>query len=394
MTAMIDETRKYEACGIIKRLPHHKFLKLYLEEQSCKGCFVKDLYAGDVYFLEGAVLFACGGLNGMFGDLATGSRSNTGEAAATAFYQGVEMGNLEFIQFHPTTFAIPGKRCLVSEAARGEGGRLFVRRNGVPWYFLEEKYPRLGNLMPRDIVAREMSAVCKREDCESQVYLDMTEISQTVWKQKLSDLREECRHYLHKDPIKEPVPVEPGIHYFMGGILVDRNHRTNIRNVYAAGECACQYHGANRLGGNSLLGAIYGGKTAAQSVSEELQRWKEVAYTPLFSLKSEDEDMREVRRYLKEGLGLVRSGVEMEQAIRKLKDLLGGEQSGEIQRKRLLLGLAMLRAAYERKESRGAHFRSDYPEEEEACRKTTVAVYDGYEIRMRNWCRDAPYAEE
>lgn len=269
MTAMIDETRKYEACGIIKRLPHHKFLKLYLEEQSCKGCFVKELYAGDVCFLEGAVLFACGGLNGMFGDLATGSRSNTGEAAATAFYQGVEMGNLEFIQFHPTTFAIPGKRCLVSEAAR------------------------------------EMSAVCKREGCESQVYLDMTEISQTVWKQKLSDLREECRHYLHKDPIKEPVPVEPGIHYFMGGILVDRNHRTNIRNVYAAGECACQYHGANRLGGNSLLGAIYGGKTAAQSVSEELQRWKEVAYTPLFSLKSEDEDMREVRRYLKEGLGLV-----------------------------------------------------------------------------------------
>lgn len=155
MTALIDETRKYESCGMIKRLFHHKFLELYL---------------------EGPVLLACGGLNGLFRNLTTGSRSNTGEAAAAVFCQGAEMVNLEFIQFHPTTFPICGKRCLVSEASRGEGGRLFIRKNGRPWYFLEEKYPEFGNLMPRDIVAREMSMVCKRMDCEHQVYLDMTKM--------------------------------------------------------------------------------------------------------------------------------------------------------------------------------------------------------------------------
>lgn len=175
MTALIDETRKYESCGMIKRLFHHKFLELYLEGD-CRGCFVRDTYTENVCFLEGPVLLACGGLNGLFRNLTTGSRSNTGEAAAAVFCQGAEMVNLEFIQFHPTTFPICGKRCLVSEASRGEGGRLFIRKNGRPWYFLEEKYPEFGNLMPRDIVAREMSMVCKRMDCEHQVYLDMTKM--------------------------------------------------------------------------------------------------------------------------------------------------------------------------------------------------------------------------
>ena len=236
-------------------------------------------------------------------------------------------------------------------------------------------------------MAREMYLVCKRMDCEPQVYLDMTGITQAVWEQTLSELREECRHYLRKDPARKPIPIEPGIHYFMGGILVDQNHRTNIQDVYAAGECACQYHGANRLGGNSMLGAIYGGKIAAQSALEDLEHWKEIKHMPLWISKGETEDrnvgdMPEISSYLGEGLGLVRSEEGLKQAMKKLEKLLPCVQSNEAQKKRLLLGLAMLRSAYERKESRGAHFRCDYPKSEEEYRKTTVAFFDGCEIRI------------
>ena len=154
---------------------------------------------------------------------------------------------------------------LISEAARGEGGRLFALRNNQPWYFMEEKYPELGNLMPRDITAREIWKVSHG----SEVFLDMTEISKEVISNKLSGLADDCMTYLHKDIRKEPVPVLPGIHYFMGGILVDEQHRTSIQNLYAAGECCAQYHGANRLGGNSLLGALYGGRVAAKSACEQ-----------------------------------------------------------------------------------------------------------------------------
>lgn len=165
------------------------------------------------------------------------------------------------IQYHPTTAECGGKRILISEAARGEGGRLFALKNGQPWYFMEEKYPELGNLMPRDITAREIWKVSR----ESEVFLDMTGIPKDVISNKLTGLADDCMTYLNKDIQKEPIPVLPGIHYFMGGIYVDEHHRTVFQNLYAAGECCAQYHGANRLGGNSLLGAVYGGRIAADS---------------------------------------------------------------------------------------------------------------------------------
>lgn len=168
----------------------------------------------------------------------------------------------------------------------------------------------------------------------------------------------------------------------MGGILVDKEHRTNIGNVYAAGECACQYHGANRLGGNSMLGAIYGGKVAAHSASESLLHWKKMKDTPQCHSEDEYEDMREISRYLLEGLGLVRSEIEIDRAIRKLERLQEVIRSNGMQGKRLLLGSAMLRSAYERKESRGAHFRCDHPKRKETYRKTTVASLDGYKLKI------------
>ena len=191
---------------------------------------------------------ATGGMNGLFEEMTTGSMLNTSDAAAIALERGVELANLEFIQYHPTTIAIQGKRMLISEAARGEGGRLYVKRRGYKWYFMEEKYPELKNLMPRDVVSAEMVKVTSRAECDDQVFLDMTEIPEMIWNTRLSDLREQCINYLNIDPVSQPVPVSPGIHYFMGGVRVDEEHRTSLANCYAAGECACQYHGANRLG--------------------------------------------------------------------------------------------------------------------------------------------------
>lgn len=273
MTALIDELRRWEAADIVERLPHHVFEHLLIQGEICEGCVVRDRYTDEKIPLIGSVILACGGLSGLFKGHSTGTKGNDGSIAATVFYEGVELGNLEFIQFHPTAIRIPGKMLLISEAARSEGGRLYIERNGKPWYFLEERYGKEGNLVARDIAARNVWEVSNRTDCKPPVYLDMTGIKKEIWEEQLTDLKEECEHYLNKNPEKNPIPVEPAIHYFMGGILVDQDHRTNKNGLYAAGECACQYHGANRLGGNSLLGAFYGGQIAAKTALNELEEF-------------------------------------------------------------------------------------------------------------------------
>jgi succinate dehydrogenase / fumarate reductase flavoprotein subunit len=379
MTALIDETRKYESRGLVERLPHHAFVELSLYRKKCTGCFIRDKYTDEILFLSGAVILASGGLNGMFGGNTTGTTQNTGEVTAAVFKQGVKLGNLEFIQYHPTTFSIQGKRCLMSEAARSEGGRLFVLRNGIPWYFLEDKYPEYGNLMPRDIVSREMVAVCGRDDCGSQVYLDMTNLPNSVWDTKLPDLKEECVRYLHRDPAKEPIPVDPGIHYFMGGILVDASHRTNVQNVYAAGECSCQYHGANRLGGNSMLGAIYGGITAVKSsIADYDQVSLNYHDSPVCHYSAEtttDCYMEKLANCLTKGLGIVRTERKLLQSIEEIGALQKAKDIPDIMRDKMLLGVAMLKSALFRKESRGSHYREDYPHTNNIYQKTSMAYY-------------------
>jgi succinate dehydrogenase / fumarate reductase flavoprotein subunit len=274
---------------------------------------------------------------------------------------------------------------LVSEAARGEGGRLYVIKDGRPWYFMEELYPEFGNLATRDVVAREMFNVVQMPECENQVYLDMTGLSTDIWNNKLSDLRKEITHYLAIDPAEEPVPVTPGIHYFMGGILVDERHRTNLKGLYAAGECACQYHGANRLGGNSMLGAVYGGRVAAQSAMEAMENTsachtgsssapgadKVSASAQKNALKKSD---KKLHPELLRALGIIRDEVTLQEVI----DEFESEQKDE----RISFALAMLYSARERKESRGAHYRKDYPKQSEEYRKTTVAEYIDGKIKI------------
>ena len=407
MTALIDEARKYEARGLIERYPHHEFEKLMLaehEEQAgdertdaskiCRGLFVIDLYSGKRMFMPGAVIFAAGGINGLFPGRTTGTSANSGTAAARLFSQGVRFSNLEMIQYHPTTIGIAGKRCLISEAARGEGGRLCVRKGGKLFYFMEEKYPELGNLMPRDVVSREIWFVTHDPECEPQVYLDMRKAEPEVWKTRLPDLREEILHYKGIDLRKEMLPVEPGIHYFMGGIDVDRMHRTNISGLFAAGECCSQYHGANRLGGNSTLGAVFGGRTAAESAAAQM---KEKPYEACFSCnKNQAEAGEEVAAAVSENpaeaealgsilydaLGIVRNGTSMTEADECLERIARETELKETDRMRLVLGRAILGSAILRRESRGAHYREDYPVKLEAYQGMTCAVYEDGEVRI------------
>ena len=384
VTALIDEVRKYEVKGLITRYPRHRFVQLVLDNGTCKGVQIADRFTGEPTVLPGSVIIACGGMAGLFDGMTTGSTHNTSDAVATLFSQGVELSNLEFVQYHPTTIGISGKRLLISEAARGEGGRLFVRRNGEPWYFMEEKYPELKNLMPRDVVSAEMVAVTARDDCETQVYLDMTGIDKKVWKSRLSDLRDQCIHYIAVDPIKDPIPVSPGIHYFMGGIRVDEKHRTNIDDLYAAGECACQYHGANRLGGNSLLGAIYGGRVAAQSAMEKADDEHIKAEVP-YQTKTDHYDVspslaERISAVLYRSLPIMRNEADMAAAQQELNAMLTPDLN-VAEKRRLYLALAMVRSAINRKESRGAHKRTDYPERDDTnYRKQSVVSFNDGQI--------------
>lgn len=456
MHALIDEVRKYEVLGLVERYPHHLFEDLVirevileqaqsrnpehvqqvqsriserpesarrgeLKEKVCCGLLIRDVYTGEEMRFAGPVLMACGGMNGLFPSRTTGTLINSGNAAARLFARGVRFSNLEMIQYHPTTLAIAGKRLLISEAARGEGGRLFVRRSGEPWYFMEEKYPEFGNLMPRDVVSREMYFVTHESDCDPQVYLDMRGISKEIFQKRLSDLRAELLHYGKPDPEKEPIPVEQGIHYFMGGIDVDVFHQTNLRFLYAAGECCSQYHGANRLGGNSMLGALYGGQVAAETILKEgessfqyvpeavafLHAHEESASRPTEYAAEDDASSTdpEGSRYeeetpkitakmaslLYESLGIIREEKSMRRALEGLSLLLQEEGLTETDRNRIMLGEAILRSALFRKESRGAHFRSDFPDRDELfCGLVTAIKKEGkIEIDIRKKREDS-----
>ena len=377
MSALIDEVRKYEAAGFVERQNHHEALEPVIRDGVCGGVLVRDSFTGEVSFLKGAVIAATGGLNGLFEGLTTGSTANSGDFTAACFACGTKLSNLEMIQYHPTTVAIPGKRLLISEAARGEGGRLFVERDGKAWYFMETIFPESGNLAPRDAISRTMTLVAGKDGCDDIIYLDMTGLSQEIWDTKLSDMRDEIKEYLNTDPFKRPVPVSPGIHFFMGGLLTDINHRTNIKNLYAAGECACQYHGANRLGGNSMLAAIYGGRVAAESLIKDSPVSAEVesGLSRPEAYEVRNDFAYNLSEILKEGLGIIRSGDVMEEAVRKLRRLR--EDSNPKELKKIQLAEAMLLSALERKESRGAHIRKDYPGRDDMNFKKTTTAYLG-----------------
>lgn len=400
MHTLTREVLRWEAEGLIKRMMGWRFLRLVKKGESACGVILYNEEGSELRYVPAAgVIIAAGGMNGLFGN-ATGSVLNTGAVEASLFADGVPFANGEFIQYHPTTVHLHGKNMLITEAVRGEGGRLYVLKEGKPYYFMEVKYPQLGNLMPRDVVAREEWSWMKEG---YQVYLDMSFLGQDVYENKLQSVISDCLRFLVLDPRKEPIPVEPGIHYFMGGLYVDRGHRTKVSHLYAAGESACQYHGANRLGGNSLLGAMYGGRTAAETAALEgaapegtcPSEWTTLDfYRPKNAPPMHvGERTQALRKILRSSLGIERNEKDMNEALSALQLLRQETVEGHWDEEapldvnalfsaRCRLGEALLRSALGRKESRGAHLRSDYPGEREEYRKTTVAVFDGKEIHV------------
>ena len=254
--ALDEQVRRWETAGLVTKYENWEFLNAIIDDEGvCRGIAAQDLRSMEIKsFKAEAVILASGGPGIIFGKT-TNSVINTGTAASAVYQQGVHYANGEFIQIHPT--AIPGddKLRLMSESARGEGGRIWTYKDGKPWYFLEEKYPAYGNLVPRDIATREIFSVCVDMGLgingENMVYLDLSHKDPKELDVKLGGIIEIYEKFMGDDPRKIPMKIFPAVHYSMGGMWVDYNQMTNIPGLFAAGECEYQYHGANRLGANS-----------------------------------------------------------------------------------------------------------------------------------------------
>src|SRR5689334_3130046 len=263
--ALDEQVRREEAAGMVRKFENWEFLSAILDDAgTCRGIVAQDMKSMAIRaFPADAVILATGGPGLIFG-LSTNSMINTGTAAGAVYQQGAWYANGEFIQVHPT--AIPGedKLRLMSESIRGEGGRVWTYKDGKPWYFLEEMYPAYGNLVPRDIATRAIFDVCVRQklgvDGKNQVYLDISHLDPHMLEVKLGGVIDIYRKFVGDDPTKVPMRIFPGVHYSMGGLYTDQHtEMTNIPGLFATGEVDYQYHGANRLGANSLLSCIHGG---------------------------------------------------------------------------------------------------------------------------------------
>jgi len=288
--ALDEQVRRYEAEGLVRKFEYWEFLGAIKDEQEvCRGIVALDVRTMNIEaFPADAVMLATGGPGIVYGR-STNSLINTGTAAARTYQDGAIYANAEFVQVHPT--AIPGqdKHRLMSESARGEGGRVWVpRKKGdtretkdIPeserWYFLEERYPKYRNLVPRDVATREIFSVCRDDgmglDGGDAVYLDVSHIPAATLDKKLGGIMEIYEKFQGVDPRHHPMKIFPAVHYSMGGLWVDyeadakgdlikdspRQQMTNIQGLYASGECDYAYHGANRLGANSLVSCIYAG---------------------------------------------------------------------------------------------------------------------------------------
>jgi succinate dehydrogenase / fumarate reductase flavoprotein subunit len=470
-----EQCRRWETEGRIRKYEFWDFLAPVLDESGrCVGIVAQDMRTMQIRAFRGdAVIMATGG-NGLIFGQSTMSVICTGSATARCYAAGAKLGNPEFVQVHPT--AIPGEdKCrLMSESARGEGGRIWVPRkkgdtrhpNDIPErerdYFLERLYPKYKNIVPRDIATREIFYICEQGygiggGTNQMVYLDLTEqstgIKYEVFKKRLGGILEIYEKFVGVDPLLEPMRIYPAIHYSMGGLWVDyardeapvercgcmhggggmkkgdpRNQSTNIPGLYAAGEADYQYHGANRLGANSLLSCIFAGLFMGPSVKNYIESQKiraidapaslfeagverEHARTARLAAAAGDQNPyalhKELGKSMSDNCTIIRINTRMKQTLSLIADLkeryqtrLGMPDSSPWTNQTLafarsvwdmlLLSEAITTAAIAREESRGAHFKIpdalenhiDIPLDERALKrddehwlKTTLATY-------------------
>lgn len=416
--ALDEQVRRWEAAGLVQKFEHWEFTSVVIDDDGvCRGITAQNLRSMEVQtFKSDAVILATGGPGIIFGKT-TNSVINTGTAASAVYQQGVYYANGEFIQIHPT--AIPGddKLRLMSESARGEGGRIWTYKDGKPWYFLEEKYPAYGNLVPRDIATREIFSVCVDQKLgingENMVYLDLSHKDPKELDVKLGGIIEIYEKFMGDDPRKIPMKIFPAVHYSMGGMWVDFNQMTNIPGLFACGECEYQYHGANRLGANSLLSAIYGGmvtgpkaieyirglKKSAEDVSESVfereTRKQTQKYESILGMDGNENAYvlhKELGEWMTNNMTVVRFNDKLQQTIEKIKELkqryakinindtARWNNAGVAFTRQLWnmleLSEAMTLGALMRNESRGAHYKPEFPDRnDEQFLKTTKAKW-------------------
>jgi succinate dehydrogenase / fumarate reductase, flavoprotein subunit len=436
--ALDEQVRRHEADGKVKKFEGWTFLSAVLDDSGvCRGICGMDLKSMEVRtFPADAVIFCTGGIGAVFGR-STNSVVCTGSAQSALFQQGVDYANGEFIQVHPT--AIPGedKLRLMSESARGEGGRVWVPKKpgdtrpprSIPeserFYFLEEWYPKYGNLVPRDIATRAIHRIVFQEKLsiagQQAVYLDLTHIPRETLDRKLEGILEIYEKFLGVDPREEPMKVFPAVHYTMGGIWVNgEDQASNVTGIYAAGECEYQYHGANRLGANSLVSCIFGGGIAgpaAVKYAQSLEKGCENTNSSVFDrekkrqaamndalIRQEGSEnpitiWRELGEVMTEHVTVTRYNKNLAIADGKVQGLLArfrkinlsdrtswSNQTLNFARElgnMILLARVITLGALARNESRGAHFKPDFPERDDAnWLKTTRAKWVGGEIKL------------
>ena len=461
--ALDEQVRRQEVAGLVRKFEYWEFLGLVKDaDGNCRGITALDWESMKIEsFPAAAVMMATGGPGIVFGK-STNSVINTGSAAGACYAEGAWYANGEFIQVHPTSIPGADKLRLMSESARGEGGRMWVPRSvgdkrsprsipeGERWYFLEEKFPAYGNLVPRDIATREIFKVClegKGIDGGRQVYLDLTHIPKEELDRKLGGILEIYEKFVGVDPREEPMKVFPGMHYSMGGLwttyekdektgmLVEgsmKNQATNIPGLYASGEVDFAYHGANRLGANSLLSCIYSGRiggpamvrysrdicaklpSAASALESTRKRWQET-FAGLARMNGKENPhvlCEELGEWMTDHVTVVRHNAKLEQTLSKIEELserskncgltdtstYANREISFLNQLTNMIHLArvMTKGALLRDESRGAHFKvkdlsapldgdNVLPRDDANFLKTTIAEYspDGPKISYR-----------
>ena len=415
--ALDEQVRRLLAEGTARAFEGWDFLSLVRDaEGRCRGITAMHLRDGTVRaFPADAVVLATGGYGALYARTTTSQICN-GSAVSACYQQGAVLGNGEFVQWHPT--AIPGvdKGRLMSESLRGGGARLWTYKDGKPWYFLEEWYPAFGNVVPRDVasraiykVVREMGLGVEGQDC---VYLDIRHLAGQPLRELFGAILETYQKFMGEDPTAVPMKVFPAVHYTMGGLWVDGDQAGSIPGLFAAGECEHQYHGANRLGANALLACLYAGTVVgstapayAGGVADAGKDWQHLADAEVRRQEELNAAVRasrgqenpyalhhELTALMDEKVGLARHNAALREAdtrILELKDryrkldLNGGNpwgpQAVSFARQlwnMLELSLVVCRGALRRDESRGAHFKPDLPQRDDArWLKTTKAIW-------------------
>ncbi len=445
--ALDEQVRRYEVKGLVEKFEHHEFMRLILDEQGrARGIVMMDLFDLKLQIIKAdAVIFGTGG-PGLIFKKSTNSTFCTGAANGRLFKQGMHYANGEFIQIHPTAIPAEDKLRLISESSRGEGGRIWVYGDatktidtpdgrtipcgvtGQPWYFLEEMYPAFGNLVPRDIAAREILGICEMGlgiDGKMQVHLDVSHLPPEI-QHKINSVLDIYRKYTGEDPHKVPMKIFVAVHYSMGGAWVDwpaaddpdRLQRfrqmTNLKGCFNIGESEFQYHGANRLGANSLLSCIFGGLVAGVEVPRYLdsleKSYEDVSSQVFAEALAQEEALKKdlLSRNGKENVHALhdeladlmvrhvtvkRNNVDLKKTLEEIKKIrerykqIALSDLGSLVNQTYVfanqfdsmieLALVMTKGALLRDEFRGAHYKPEFPSrDDEHWLKTTIATYD------------------